>query len=268
MKKRAISLIAGISLCLAGSLSAANPVFPIPEGKIDAAFAGRTGALVFMRAADGEKVIFNASLTREPLAPCSTFKIWNTLIGLENGILHSADEPFYKWDGQARFLPEWNQDLTLKQAFQFSCVPAYQELARKIGEERMQRGIDMLGYGNRDISAGIDVFWLPSPGRKTILISAIEQAELIARLVNGRLSVSQKSREVLRQIMLAKQTTHGSLYGKTGTSGAPYHFGWYVGYLVSGGETYAFACLLKGDGVMGKDARAIVETLAAESGYL
>lgn len=62
------------------------------------------------------------------------------------------------------------------------CVPAFQALARQIGPERMQSWIAKLGYGDRDTSAGIDVFWLPAKGRNTILISPVEQAQLMHRL--------------------------------------------------------------------------------------
>ena len=113
------------------------------------------------------------------MAPCSTFKIWNTLIGIESGIISSPDQPFYQWDGEKRSISAWNRDLTLREAFQASCVPAFQNLARQIESERMQYWLDRIEYGDRDTSAGIDVFWLPSKGRKTILISPTEQAQLV-----------------------------------------------------------------------------------------
>jgi hypothetical protein len=37
-----------------------------------------------------------------------------------------------------------------------------------------------------DTSAEIDVFWLPAKGRKTILISPMEQARLMHRQVAGK----------------------------------------------------------------------------------
>ena len=61
-----------------------------------------------------------------------------------------------------------------------SCVPAFQALAHRIGPQTMQRWLDRLGYGDRDLSAGIDVFWLPAPGRKTLLISPYESVDLVA----------------------------------------------------------------------------------------
>jgi beta-lactamase class D len=123
----------------------------------------------------------------------STFKIWNTLIGLENGIISSAEDAFYKWDGETRSIPEWNKDLTLKEAFQGSCVPAFQNLARKIGPQRMRLWIEKIDYGDHNISSGVDVFWLPAIGRKSLLISPEEQAKLIYRLVLGKLFFRESS---------------------------------------------------------------------------
>lgn len=248
-----------------------SQTFPLPEKSLADAFAGRTGALVFTNTVSGASNVFNPKLAGAPLAPCSTFKIWNTLIGLENGIVSSPDEPFYKWDGQARSIAAWNQDLTLKAAFQASCVPAFQELARKIGEKKMQLWIDKIGYGDRNTSAGIDVFWLPKSGRKTVLITAKEQAQLIDKLVAGKLPVSEKSRAMLAKIMLIEKTERGTFYGKTGSGtndAGIYDLGWFVGYVETHRKTFAFACVLKGSKVMGKDARAIVETILKENGYL
>ncbi len=68
--------------------------------------------------------------------PASTFKIANSIIALESGIIEN-DSIVFKWDGQERALKNWEQDLILKDAFQFSCVPCYQEIARKIGSKRI-----------------------------------------------------------------------------------------------------------------------------------
>ncbi len=241
----------------------------VSDGSVKDAFAGHEGAFVIIDCASGDESDFGAS--SEKLPPCSTFKIWNSLAGLETGIIYSPDEAFYKWDGVKRSIADWNRDLTFKEAFRVSCVPAFQELARKIGRDRMQEWIDKIGYGDRDISAGIDVFWLPAKDRKTILISPEEQACLISRLVTGRLPVTEKSKNVIREIMLVRKTDRGILYGKTG-SGADesgkYNLGWFVGYVESGGKTYAFACFGRGENFMGKDARTIVEKVLTGSKLL
>jgi beta-lactamase class D len=228
------------------------------------AFEGHQGALVLIDCKSGETGRYNPDLCAARLPPCSTFKIWNTAIGLETGLLTSADQPFWKWDGVRRTIVGWNQDLTLRQAYAASCVPAYQALARKIGPRRMNEWIHKLGYGNEDTSSGNDVFWLPAPDRTPILISPDEQAGLIRRLVNGDLPFSKETLTILKEIMTVKTADRGTLYGKTGTGGAGKDtpaVGWFVGYVVSDKSTVAFACVLKGKDATGKNARTLVEKL-------
>ena len=243
----------------------------IPDDVVSAAFDGRDGAFVIIDCSSGTIGDFRPDSSSEKLPPCSTFKIWNALIGLEAGIITSADDAFYQWDGVTRSIRDWNKDLTVKEAFRASCVPAFQNLARKIGSRNMQSWLDKIGYGDRDISAGIDIFWLPSKGRKTILISPKEQARLMCKLVTGKLPFHYKSLAALKDMMTVTETGHGVLYGKTG-SGADdagtYTLGWFVGYVESNGRKYAFACAAKGNNMAGKDARVIVEEVLRKQGFL
>ena len=110
---------------------------------------GYDAALVIYNRANGETVNINSARGSQRLSPCSTFKIYNTLIGLELGLIKDADEPWYKWDDVKRDIEGWNQDLTLREAFRVSAVPAYQILAREIGEARMKEYIEKIGYGHR-----------------------------------------------------------------------------------------------------------------------
>jgi beta-lactamase class D len=262
-------------LAIAATLSAApfgcGQTFPIPDSVVSNAFAGRRGAFVVIDCSSEAVSDFRRDTSSEKLAPCSTFKIWNTLIGLESGLITSAGEAFYRWDGKTRAIPEWNQDLTLKKAFQASCVPAFQNLAREIGPKRMQSWLDRIGYGDRDLSAGIEVFWLPATGRKTLLITPLAQAQLMSKLVSGKLPFAEQSRAVLKDAMTIRKTSRGSLYGKTGSSvddAGKYVMGWFVGYVANNGKIYAFACTAKSDNVMGKDARVIVEAVLEQRGLL
>ena len=241
---------------------------PISESSFQKAFGDLRGAFILIHCLSGEKCLYNRELLKEKLPPCSTFKIWNSLIGFETGILPSPDSPFYKWDGKKRSIPEWNRDLTLKEAFKVSCVPAFQNLAKEIGIKKMQAWLDKIGYGDGDLSAGIDVFWLPEKGRKTILISPEEQASLMMKLANGKLPFSPKSIALLRELMRLEEGSKGILYGKTGSGmqdGEHYNLGWFVGYVKNGMDQYAFACVVKGKNLMGKDARKITENLLKEN---
>ncbi len=251
-----------------------HPETTLPAGTaspdvIRTALAGRDASVVFIDCGSGKTTAFPCGQTNEPLPPCSTFKIVNALIGLETGILTSPDQPFYQWDGVERSIPGWNQDLTLKQAFTTSCVPAFQDLARRIGAERMQNWLDRLGYGNRDISVGIDVFWLPAKDRKTLLISAREQAEFIRRLVRGELPVAEKSITMLRELMAQPSTFPGKLHAKTGSGSnedGAFNLGWFVGFVeAADNNTLAFACFARGENVMSKDARNLIDAIFTQT---
>ena len=235
------------------------------------AFKEHPGALVVIDCANGETFRSNANACAEKLPPCSTFKIWNTAIGLETGIITDADAPFWKWDGTKRSIEPWNADQTVRTAYQVSCVPAYQELARKIGQDRMAEWMQKIGYGDGNMASGLDVFWLPAEGRKSLLISPDEQAALMQDLVEGKTAFSGETLRVLKDVMQAEKTERGTLYGKTGTGTAPdgsSNLGWYVGYVESRGKTYAFAATVRGEKVMGKDARAAVEKIFREKKLL
>lgn len=231
----------------------------------------RTGVIVLRDCASGEVLCTDEALAGQPFVPCSTFKIWNTAIGLEAGLVEGPAALFWTWDGQKRWLDAWNHDQTLRSAFQVSCVPAYQNLARRIGPERMQGWLAKLPYGDADMSAGVDVFWLPKPGRKTVLITPEEQAALLCRLAEGKVPFSEETQQVLKDVMKVEATEKGALYGKTGSgvdANDKLNLGWYVGYVESEGRMVAFAVLLTGSGASGVEARQIAKRLFRELGWL
>lgn len=235
---------------------------PVPEGI----------AWALLDRSTGKWSRLHPDLTARRLAPCSTFKIYNTLIGLELGLIRGPDDPWYRWDGVRREFPDWNKDLTLREAIRASSVPAFQSLARRIGIRRMRHYIDRLPYGSRDLSSGVDLFWLPGKGRTSITISADEQVSLLNKLFDHQLPFSERNIGILREVLRVSETPQGVLYGKTGTGlgadGRP-DLGWFVGFLERGGKTYLFACNLTGPGnPTGLTARRYVEDLFRSRGWL
>jgi beta-lactamase class D len=247
------------------------------EDNLRAALAGVDGTLVVRACATGEEVVWADRLADTPFGPCSTFKIWNSLIGLEAGLIGAPDDAFWTWDLEVRPFPAWNADQTWRSAFAGSCVPAFQDLARRIGPDRMQAWLEKLKYGTQDQCGRPDAFWLPRAGRSTILITPREQARMICRMVRGELPLKASSVDRLMDVMRLATTSRGTLYGKTGSglrtrpdgpkAEVDFDMGWLVGFVESQGLKYAYACLVLGDGLTGKDARAVVETAMRSAGW-
>lgn len=174
--------------------------------------------------------------------PASTFKITNSIIGLETGVIES-DSTVFKWGGEKRMLKNWEQDLVLKNAFQFSCVPCYQQVARKIGAKRMSEYVQKLNYGNLKIdSTNIDNFWLVGKSR----ISQTQQIDFLKRFYNYELPISERTDKIMRNIMLIEETDQYKLLGKSGLSNENNKYnGWFVGYIELKKNTYFFATNLE-----------------------
>jgi beta-lactamase class D len=136
-------------------------------------------------------------------------------------------------------LPIWEQDLNFRQAFQYSCVPCYQEIARKIGVERMKEYLAKLDYGNMVVdSASIDLFWLEGDSK----INPFQQLDFLDRLYNSQLPISERTEEIIKRMMVIEENDTFKLSGKTGWSVRNgNNNGWFVGYLEKKGEVYFIA---------------------------
>ncbi len=174
--------------------------------------------------------------------PASTFKIPNTIISLETGVVEN-EQTLFPWDGQERNMPVWEQDLSLREAFHFSCVPCYQEIARKIGSDRMNEWLARLDYGNMRVTAGnIDLFWLEGDSR----ITPVEQIDFLQRFYFKELPISENTRSIMKDLMVIESQNDWTLSGKTGWAiREDNNTGWFVGYLEKGQEVYFIATCIQ-----------------------
>ena len=110
------------------------------------------GSFALFDNGQGHFTIYNLSRYKDSAyTPASTFKIVNSLIGLQTGRIDN-EKMIIKWDGIKRVNEDWNKDLTMEEAFKVSAVPYYQEVARRIGKDTMQFWLDSLKYGNHKIA--------------------------------------------------------------------------------------------------------------------
>ncbi len=170
--------------------------------------------------------VYNIDRAKERFTPASTFKIFNSLVGLQTGVI-SDTNMVIKWDSVTRSHEAWNHDLTMGQAFRASSVPYYQEVARRIGRDTMQRWLDSIQYGNRKIGR-IDSFWLDN----SLQISPDEELGFVKRLYFGQLPFQKRAQELVCGVMLQEETPQYKLAYKTGwgTVGKK-QIGWVAGWI-------------------------------------
>ena len=185
------------------------------------------GGIVIYELDNDKYQIYNEDWCKTGFLPASTFKIPNSLIALETNIITSNDTIY--WDGVERFLPSWSENHVLKSAFAVSCVPCYQEFARNIGVERMQKYTELADYGNLEIrDTTIDNFWLVGNSS----ITPYEQVEFLTKLVQNELPFRDTVITTVKDIMINEVGDNFTLRAKTGWSlMGEFDNGWFVGYL-------------------------------------
>jgi len=202
---------------------------------------GMTGTILILDPQSGRSFGYNPARWDSGYLPASTFKIPNTLIGLETGVI--KPNHVFKWKGEERRLPQWEQDLKLRDAFQVSCVPCYQEVARKIGPARMNSFLEKIHYPGMEVHPeNIDLFWLEGNSR----ITPRQQAEFMKRLHDETLPLKPSTLMAMKQIMVNETTPEYTLSGKTGWAiRNGNNYGWFVGWIETKGKVYFIATLVE-----------------------
>ena len=185
---------------------------------------------------------YNSDRNATPFLPGSTFKILNSLIALETGVIDD-DIEVLTWDGTERIVPAWNRDLNMRTAFNLSAVWFYQVIARRVGHERMQQWVADAGYGNQTIGSpeAIDTFWLEGDLRTT----PQEQIQFLRRLYDNDVPFSEEAIALVKDIMVVEKTPSYTIRAKSGWVGfgepEQEQIGWYVGYVEQNNNAYFFA---------------------------
>lgn len=233
--RRFLSIL--FSLVTFSNVASAVSFKEVPELEKFFKDSGVAGTFVLFDPAADTMFVWNEARAKERFIPASTFKIANSLIGLDAGAVKSVDEVL-PYGGKPQWIKEWERDMGLREAIKMSNVPIYQELARRIGLERMREGVKKLGYGNMEIGSVVDRFWLDGP----LKISAVEQTQFLNRLVEGKLPIKPDVVATVKEITLLEKTDAYELHGKTGWGVAanPY-IGWWVGWVERDGKVYPFA---------------------------
>ncbi len=213
-----------------------------------------TGSFGMLNNGLGEFTVYNLSRFKDSaFSPASSFNIVSSLVGIETGRITNENMPV-QWDGRARLLPNgdtafaWNKELTMHQALAAYAVPYYQEVARRIGKDTMQRWLDSLGYGARfgkaAIKTRVDTFWLDN----SIKVTTDEQLGLVKKLYFSQLPFQKRTQDVVKKAMAQTGNDKFKISYATGwgTADNGNALGWVVGWLEENNHAYFFALNLEG----------------------
>jgi beta-lactamase class D len=202
-----------------------------------------TGTFGLFDNGQGQFTIYNvARFSDSAYLPASTYKIINSLIGIETGRVKDGGTVI-AWDSISHGRPECDSNMTMYSAFRISCPPWYQELARRIGKDTMQHWIDTLGYAQRHgkfaIQNNLDTFWLDNSAK----VTADEQLGLVKKLYFDQLPFQKRTQRIVRDMMLWESNANYRLSYKTGWgfTDNDHALGWIIGWIEENNHPYFFA---------------------------
>ena len=179
------------------------------------------------------------------VAPDSTYKIYDALFGLEEGVITPQDS-FIAWNGENYPFEAWNADQTLQSAMASSVNWYFQSVDEQLGTASVYDYIKKIGYGNKNMSGDFSTYWMES----SLEISPVEQVELLIKLQNNRFDFAPENINAVKDAICLFSSDAGTFYGKTGTGrvdGQDVN-GWFIGYIETADNTYFFATNIGADG--------------------
>lgn len=178
------------------------------------------------------------------VAPNSTYKIYDALFGLEEGVI-TPENSFIAWNGESYPFEAWNADQTLQSAMNSSVNWYFQTLDEQLGASDVYSYIQEIGYGNENMRGDFSTYWMES----SLRISPIEQVELLTRLQNNSFGFALENINAVKDAIRLSSSDAGTFYGKTGTGrvdGKDVN-GWFIGYIETADNTYFFATNIGAD---------------------
>lgn len=204
-------------------------------------FHGLDGTAVFLLPEKGE-FVFHKEMADLPFSPFSTFKIFSTLMCLDEGIVESGESRM-EYSGKTYWNAQWNADLNLQESFQRSCVWFYHQMIYKLSPSDVEKHLEAVSYGNCDLSpwegrdpdSDLSGFWLGS----SLEISPRQQVAFLSQVFQGETAYREEHILMLQEFMA---TDPPNVFGKTGASSVQ---SWFVGFFEQGEDLIYFAVFVE-----------------------
>lgn len=193
------------------------------------------GSFSFLNNQLGDITVYNMKLDTERVSPGTSFKILNTLIGIQTGNIENENTVI-------KDSADTNK-LTLSKAFKNSFIPYFQALAHRIGKDSMKLWIDSISYGNKNINGPVDSFWL----NNQLKISPDEQLGFMSKLYFSQLPFQKYAQQMVQDEMLQEDNTLYKLSYTTGTFSDEKDTpsAWALGWIEENRHVYFFVTLIK-----------------------
>ena len=212
-------------------------LIPRPDWADQVKDSALVGTFVLWEPDSGRLQASDTARARRGFLPASTFKVFNSLVALQEGAVKDTST-IIPWDRSQRRPQGWNEDQNMVQAIARSTVWWYQEVARRVGGERMQHWLDSVRYGNALMGDSIHLFWLQGALR----ITPLEQIGFMEALHEEELPFDVTHQRAVKRILPGDSTVDRELRGKSGWAIRPEEeYGWYVGWVEHSGRTAYFA---------------------------
>src|SRR5699024_8285858 len=183
---------------------------------------------------------------------------------LESNVITRNDN-IMKWNGKLYPYQNWNQDQKLNTALKNSVTWYFQNLDKKVQMKNIESYLDRLHYGNKDVSGGIEDFWLES----SLKISPIEQVQILKDFYTNQYEFDDKKIQLVKDAIKLKTKERVTLYGKTdtGTINEKNVNGWFIGYVETENNRYFFATNIENDHhASGRSAAKITKNILHDKG--
>lgn len=189
---------------------------------------GVTGACVVFNQRKNIYYYSDTIKMRTLQSPNSSFHLYAGLIGLESGVIKNYENP--------------NGDDTLTQEHLIKALKSNNTVfflvnARRIKQEKLQNWLNLLNYGNRDISGGTTEFWKDN----SLMISTKQQFDLLKKLYYYNLPFSFENIKLVKSTFRLTKLVNKNVYTYkfTGSQNGKQH-AWYIGYVEFLNNTYMF----------------------------
>lgn len=243
------------------------------EASLDPAVGGPDTCVVIKDTASGAELYrYGApSACNRPLAPCATFQVPLTVIGLAEGAV--APGQVVKWDGKVQPYKAWEHDFDLDGAWRAGAQWWFQRLALQLGPDRLKQALTAFDYGQGRPIGRPDAFWMGPAAGGGLFLSTRNQADILRKLALGSLPAKPEAQAAVQALMADETRGQTKLYDLgarcPSIADASRDVSWWIGRIQGPNRDLVFALSIESaNPLSGLEIRSRMLPILARAGLL